>query len=802
MKISFFAVVFVVVSFLSNQALAQQSTVTIRVTNGAKPVPFSQVRISLVSDSTKSWSKPADSIGLVVFNLEQDLYNFRASAVNFIPVIKNLRVNQSDFQVELIMRSQSNSLKEVTITATRPMMRQEDDKTIVDPENLAASSSSAYEIIEKTPGLFLDQDGNIYLSSTTPATIYINGREQKMSSADIASMLKSLPPNSIASIEIMRTPSSKYEASSTGGIVNVVLKKGVKIGLTGSLNFNMNQGNQGNQLLGFNINKNSGKLSTYLNMQYARRHYSEVLRTDRFFATDSIHTASVLMQESFTLYPTDNYYTGIGANYSFNDKWELGYDVRLNYSNSGNTSENVSQIKKISSNEISDNNTTSVGNTSNSFNVSQGLNLKYKIDSVGSDWTTDISFNYLPGRSKQDYTNVPFNPQTQGNGDISTNLNSFSLQSNLVYKFPKKWTAESGIKTSILSFNTNRDYFTGTGNNQTADAQRSGAYSYRENINAAYAQLSKSFGSFILKVGTRVENTNMEGNQTIPSDTSFRVHRTDFFPYIYLSRKVMSIGSLDLRGFLIARRTISRPDYQLLNPAERYVDQYLYETGNPSLRPQFTDNYEMNVSVNDYPVFALGINDTHDIFTQVLYSAENNRQISYRTTDNLGSNKETYFRLVGGIPPGKGYFFVIGAQYNHNFYNGLYEQKPLEFKKGSWSLFTYQSLKVGAFTQLSVNGFVRFRGQMQFYELDDFGMLNFQMNRQLLKKKITLSLSVNDIFETNNNTFTLNQGSIKANGERRGDTRRFGLSLRYNFGIVKKEQTNPFNIESPEKGTL
>ena len=104
-------------------------------------------------------------------------------------------------------------------------MRQEDDKTIVDPENLAASSTSGYEVLEKTPGLFVDQDGNIYLNSTTPATIYINGREQKMSTADIASLLKSLPPNSIASIEILRTPSAKYDASGGGGIVNIVLKK-------------------------------------------------------------------------------------------------------------------------------------------------------------------------------------------------------------------------------------------------------------------------------------------------------------------------------------------------------------------------------------------------------------------------------------------------------------------------------------------------------------------------------------------------------------------------------------------------
>ncbi len=105
------------------------------------------------------------------------------------------------------------------------MITQEDDKTVIDPESLAEASASGYEVLEKTPGLFVDQDGNIYISSLTPATVQFNGREMKMSAADIATLLKSLPPNSISKIEIVRTPSAKYDASGSGGVVNVVLKK-------------------------------------------------------------------------------------------------------------------------------------------------------------------------------------------------------------------------------------------------------------------------------------------------------------------------------------------------------------------------------------------------------------------------------------------------------------------------------------------------------------------------------------------------------------------------------------------------
>jgi hypothetical protein len=91
-------------------------------------------------------------------------------------------------------------------------------------------------------------------------------------------------------------------------------------------------------------------------------------------------------------------------------------------------------------------------------------------------------------------------------------------------------------------------------------------------------------------------------------------------------------------------------------------------------------------------------------------------------------------------------------------------------------------------TQLSFQGFVRFKGQLQFYELSTFGAMNSNLSQQLLKRKLTLTLSVNDILYTNRNNFLLSQGTVKANGERFGDTRRFGLNLRYNFGIRKKEK--------------
>jgi hypothetical protein len=290
----------------------------------------------------------------------------------------------------------------------------------------------------------------------------------------------------------------------------------------------------------------------------------------------------------------------------------------------------------------------------------------------------------------------------------------------------------------------------------------------------------------------------MDGIQKVPDDTSFHISRTDFFPYLYISKKVMRIATYDLKAYLVYRKTINRPAYEYLNPSVRYIDQYLFETGNPSLRPQFTNNYEANISVDERPIIAIGYNDTKDIFTNVIYPTDTNNKVAFRTYDNLGSNKETYFRALGAIPPGKRWFFVAGTQFNYNFYNGLYENKPLYFKRGTWTIFTYQTFKITPLMQLTLNGFARFKGQQQLYELSSFGSLNMSLNQQFYKKKLTVTASITDIFATNRNNFTINQGSVAATGFRQSDTRRFGLNLRYNFGLRKREEHNIFNMDAPE----
>lgn len=364
MKFTPLLVVLFLFSFVSTFSFAQTKFITIRLTDAANnPVIGATLRLSERADSTKKLYNIADTSGVAKFSIiYEKQYALEASSIGFKTLKKEISPTTGLTPFVFVMEADKRTLNEVVVTAPKPLMRQEDDKTVVDPEPIAAISTSAMEIMEKIPGLFVDPDGNVYISSSSPATILINGREQKMSSADVASLLKNLPPNSIAKIEILRTPSAKFDASGSGGVVNIVLKKGVKIGITGSLSAGMNQGRYGNQFFGGTINNNTGNRTSYLTLNYNRRNTYDQVQTDRPFSPDSL-----LSQRSFTTTPGRTFYTGFGFGFTPSKKWEINFDDRITYNKFESFADNHNEIRRISENVLVTENINTLRNDTRAF---------------------------------------------------------------------------------------------------------------------------------------------------------------------------------------------------------------------------------------------------------------------------------------------------------------------------------------------------------------------------------------------------------------------------------------------------
>lgn len=751
--------------------------------------------------SDKSFAGVTDQDGKAVFGeLTTGMYMLSIQFLGYETLEKTIRVVKNKENFKFSLKETSVNLGEVTVKARRPLMRQEGEKTIVDVEPLVSTTSNTLELLEATPGLYVDPDGGIFLGTTAPAAVYINGREQKMGNQDLNTILRSLPPGSVERIELIRTPSAKYEASSSGGIVNIVLKKGVKIGRFGSVNTGMNQGKQGNYFAGLSYN-NGGEFSSY----YVNANYTFNGGFDELNVTRQTSAPFVVNQQSEILRKSNQGNLSYGINYAPNEKITWSYDGRLNGSLTNSNTQGLSLINGLTGEKLSEidndiDNQTPFISTQNDFGI------KYKIDSLGSEWDTKISYNFTNNQMDQEYlANVIF-PQiinTAGDGKSYQNRHFVDFSSDLLYKLPYDIKLETGIKSAFQQYSTDASYFYKQGDSdRIQDTRRTNAFTYSENINGVYLQASKPlFWDLLLQTGIRGEHTYMKGVQTIPSDTSFVVNRVDWFPFLYLSRKIFKISDFELRGFLIYRKTITRPTYQNLNPHLQYVDQFMSEVGNPYLVPQFTHNWEANVSVDDMPLFAIGRKSTEGIISQVLYTVPGNAGQAIRTFDNIGKSQEDYFRLIVGLPPVNKYFFVVGAQYNHLSYSGTYDGEPLDFNRGSWLFFTFHSLRITDNTRLTMNGFLYYKGQMSFLELETFGMLNFGLTQQFMDKKLQVTLNARDVLHTMVTGFQLNQGDIIMSGDRYADNQRFGINIRYNFGLEKNDKKKPnqgFEFEMPE----
>ncbi|MFZ1529545.1 MAG: outer membrane beta-barrel protein [Ferruginibacter sp.] len=784
---SVYILVFLICTGLTVAAQNTQLNISLNNTNKLDSVDATATLYQL-PDSVRITTKALNDS--VSFNVPVNkTYLLQLSAVGKKTVLKNIQVKNLPLNVNISMVNNASDLEGVVVVAKRSFIKQEDDKTIVDAEPLSTTSSNAYEVLEKTPGAVLI-DGNVYLNSSTPAVIQINGREVKMSAEEVSALLKNLPANSVVKIEILRTPSAKYDASSSGGIINIVLKKGVKLGTSGSVNAEYSQGRYTNGGAGFSLSNNNGKLKTNLAYSFYHRKNFEDLSSRRFFKD------TILAQHAYTRYPSFSHFLNAGFDYEVNKKLSVSYGARVTAGRNNNNSNNIIELLAAGQPAALATSNALTSNRNNNFNFNNDLDINFKLDSLGSEWTNELSFNINRGKSRQHYDNIliqPLNSSIAGDGLTNARRYYFAWESDLVKKI-KTLTLEAGTKFSSNKLNNEAGFTLTKGSLTSYDSSKSARFKYREEIASVYLQLSKKIGGLSIKPGIRMEHTNMRGNE-LTYDTGFSIKRTDFFPYVYLRHKLFNLFGMDISANGIFRKSISRPGYGALNPTPVYVDQFVYNIGNPALQPQFTTNYEFNITADEYPVFSIGKNEIRDIFTSVTYE-DTATKIIYNTHDNLGKNDEFYIRAVAGIPPGKKYFFYTGAQHNLNRYQGTYQKRPFDYTNGSWLFFMFHSYKVSTNTTLSTFGFYRLRSLFNFYELQPFGMVNFSVNQSVMKKKANIILSANDIFRTMRFDFKLQQASINAAGSRFNDSRRLTLKFIYNFGI-KPKQEGKMNFDVP-----
>ncbi len=759
--------------------------------NAGKPMDYATVSLIRLPDSTIVKGTLSNEAGR--YNLKTIVpgnYLVKATSVGYDQAISQsfiLSESHADFTVPVIvMHNASNSLSTVLITASKPLIEQKPDMTVLNVANsVLATGNTALEILARAPGVTLDQDDNISLRGKKGVTVMINDKLTYLSPAQLATLLKATDGTTIQSIEIITNPSAKYDASGSSGIINIKLKKNKQSGTNGSFTTGVGYGNSWKDNQTLTLNHKDGDLNVYGSFSHYDSKYDHNLVINRAVA-DSLGEKTYFNQLSSS--PSTNHDNSyrVGADYDITSNNTAGFTMN-GYFDNGH--DDVASLTNIGSSpgEIDSylNTLSRINNTYNNFALN--LNDKLKLDTLGQSLAVDIDYSrFNNGQNAQHDTHYY---ELDGSG--------MSPPGFLRQQSPSVITIHTAKADYALPINNDLKLETGvkfsdvkTDNNLAAQQQMNGVYVndstltnnfiYTEKIDAGYVNLSQTFKNTKVEVGLRGEYTSSTGDLINDNDVVKRNY-FDLFPSLFVNHTVNDKNEV---GFSYSRR-IDRPDYDALNPFVYYLDQYTYSKGNPFLNPQYTNSFELSYTYNRIINVSFNYSHTSDLMTTVLLT-DPVSEATYQTKINLQS--ENAYTLNVNAP------FTISNWWSVNAdVNGFY----IEFKSDTLLGANYNKGKI-AYQAKLMQTFQLAKGYkaelLSSYSSSLYDGIFLISSRYLsdagishsfAESRANIKLSMSDIFNTLKDHIVSDYQTNDIDVRQKLETRVTRLTFTYNFGNSK-----------------
>ncbi len=766
--------------------------------------PLESASISLFKgpDTTVSRTTVTDKEGRFEFsNIPAGIYRVRVSVVGFETVTgASFNIASGDKTMDLPgfdLKRKNNELQSVVVVSKKQFIEQKNDRILVNVDASPANAgTSVMDVLEKSPGVSVDKDGNISLKGKQGVTIMIDNRPTYMSAAQLATYLKSLPSSAIDQLEIMSNPSAKYDAAGNSGIINLKTKKNKVRGFNGSATLTYTQGEYAKPGGSINLNDRETKFNFFLNGGYTYWQGFQELDINRNYldaGTGNIN--SIFTQNTHMKFLSPEVNLKLGADYFIDSKTTVGI-VLSGYQNN-ETDHSVSNIALKNANNIIDSLVQSIGNIHGKWtNGAMNLNFRRQFDSSGRELTADADYIYYKSSSDQLFQNNTYDPNMKPlstntlSGNLPSTINIYSFKTDYTHPFQNDFKLEAGLKTSFVATDNKANYYDVTGNEYIPDTTKTNYFVYHENINAVYFNLSKKYKKWNFQAGLRVENTNYDGHQygniyTVDNnDSSFKKSYVNAFPTAYISYELNDKNTFNVNF----GRRIDRPDYGDLNPFLFFLDEYTYQAGNPYLQPQISTNVELSHSYHNMLTTTLNYSNTQNYFAET-FQQEGHATIVRR--GNIGRRQNAGIAVSLNMPFTKWWNATVYVNVNYNQYTGeLYgEALDVHAIQGMGNMTNMFKFKHGWSAELS--GWYRTSGiEGQIY-VQPMGQTSTAVAKTIMKEKGTLKLGLRDIFYTQQVKGTIDFQQTEATFHNTRDSRQLSLTFTYRFGkAVRGAQNN------------
>ncbi len=749
------------------------------------------VSLLKVKDSALVKVAPGEANGSFQFeNLRPGQYLILASSVGYLPVYSQpLTVAENLVtagELELVLADKN--MKGVTVVARKPFVEQKLDKMIVNVDaNISNAGSTALEVLEKSPGITVDKDGNISLKGKAGVRIYIDGRPSYLSGADLANLLRSMPSAQLDQLEIMTNPPAKYDAAGNAGVINIKLKRTKTPGFSGSTTSGFVQGRvpRFNQSANFNYRKD--KLTLFGNASYNNNRQIQELRIQRNFRNkDTKELLSVFDQEADLRNNREYLDVRLGADYNFSKKTTAGIVVSGFYNPEKVTNLNNTYLKdKLGTVQSLTKATSAMDNQWKNF--STNLNLRHVFDSTGRELTVDADYSSYQSRSKQvlangyfDAAGVKMAPADTLMGNIPSTIRILSAKADYAQPLSGKGRLEAGVKVSFVKTDNDARYDSLINNVLVNDRGRSNHFVYEEQIQAAYLNFSRPLSKkWELQTGLRLENTVSQGRQ-LTTGENFSRNYLQLFPTVYIGYKMNAANTFTVNY----GRRIERPDYADLNPFFFFLDRYTYMAGNPQLRPEFAHNIELGHSYKGIISTTVNYTSTTNLI-QDIFEQDEVKQETFVKKMNIASREQLGIAVNAGFSPKKWLSLNLYSNLSYNRFKGFINNTDVDVANTAVTANLSAQFNLGKGWKASADGFYRGKGLEGVLVTSPLWAANAGISKSVLKSKGSLRLTVRDIFWSQRFKGTANYAYIDTWFRQQRDSRQVGLSFTYRFGKGK-----------------
>jgi hypothetical protein len=748
-----------------------------------KPIEFASVSISYPDSSQILASASTDSNGrFTLTNISPGKYSLTSSLIGYEKRVQPIEVSKDKTETRIshiLLHSLSKELGETVILSEKPVIKFEPGKIVFDvAKTMTDGAETALEAMQKIPGVTVTQNNTVEVKGKSGVKYLVDGKPSPLAQSNPEAFLRSIPAKNIESIEVVTTPSAKYDASGSAAIINIHLKKGKLEGLNGSVSAGVGTVFDKYNASG-NINYKKGKINVFATAYFR----------------DEQMTSSTYENRRVTVNDTNSYYVskGNGASHSRSGSGKAGIEYSIDKYNSvtysldadywqwGNTKNSVMSVNDLNAPTLSQRQSNTQG-LSKDLSITNSLNYRRTFDSSDRAWTIDLahtmqnqdSRNQTLSRSYDNLSNelmsLDFYNRSRNHG---TNHNIL-LQTDYTTPFTiKDSKIETGLKEELNLHNTTNDVYSNINNTELRDSMLSSLFKYTESITAVYFTYSGKIKKLSYSGGIRWEQTYVH------SDFS-GVNQSygDLFPSANLGWQFNENHNINLSY----SRRIDRPGFWMLNNSSIY-GPYSVWSGNPQIKAAYSNALELGYSAQ---IKKQSLNFTVNYSRQDGAFQEINRtlanHITYSHYENAGTEDDAYAGVNFSLKMTKWWEGSIYTGYSYSWFSYMQDGVSITNKGGSLNVSGNTTFKFWKTASLAFWGWGNTGWVSAQQRYKPVGSLTVTLKKKFFKDKLTISLSCRDIFQSMRWRSTTSAAGLVDTSEYRSASRVGYLTLTYQFG--------------------